>query len=693
MIPKFLLGRWILSVGLTEDKLLVMMTVLTTLLEECMQRRRLIKLGAGSILGLSVARLSWAEVSAAANLRIIATTDVHSFLTDFDYYRNETTDKFGFTRAATLIAKAREEAVNSVLVDNGDLIQGNPIADYQAAVGHEKGEPHPAVMALNAMHYDVGGLGNHEFNYGLDYLDTAIAQAKFPIINTNVMRADTGEPRYQPFWIEKKMLLDEKGAQQEIQIGYLSFVPPQIMLWDKAHLDGKVVVQDIVQSAKSYAPKLKEMGADVVIALAHTGPSSEPYEVGAENCAFYLADVAEIDAVIFGHAHRLFPHEEFAEVEGVDIKKGTVYGMAESMAGYWANHVSVVDLSLAKHEGQWVMMDARAQLYPIYDAQNKVALTQNHAEMTALLAPVHEKTLAYVSQPIGRASADLFSYLALVQADPTVGIVNQAQTDYAQKVMAQLPELAGLPVLSAAAPFKAGGRKNDPEGYTQVEKGALTLRNAADLYLYPNTLAVVKITGAQLKEWLECSAGMFNQIDKERTQPQTLINWEGFRTYNFDTISGVRYQIDVTQPARYDGDCQLINADAERIVGLSYQGRAVLPEEEFLVATNNYRANGGKFAGTGSEQIVFSAPDENRQILANYISEQTRLQGEVNTALENNWQIAPIQTQVPLDVRFETGASAQAEAFIQDNAHYPLERVGQDELGFAIYRIDLRASR
>ena len=151
-------------------------------------RRRFIQIGASSVLALSCHRMAFAKSDNHVNLRIIGTTDIHSFLTDFDYYKDAPTEKFGFTRAASLIRQARQEVKNSVLVDNGDLIQGNPIADYQAAKGYKEGKPNPAVDCLNAMHYEVGTLGNHEFNYGLDYLADAIKQAKFPIINANVVK-------------------------------------------------------------------------------------------------------------------------------------------------------------------------------------------------------------------------------------------------------------------------------------------------------------------------------------------------------------------------------------------------------------------------------------------------------------------------------------------------------------------------
>ena len=654
-----------------------------------MNRRHFIQIGATSILALSANRFAMAKGKSDVELRIVATTDVHSFLTDFDYYKDAPTDKFGFTRAASLIRQARAEVKNSVLVDNGDLIQGNPIADYQAAQGYKEGKSNPAVDCLNAMNYEVGTLGNHEFNYGLNYLADAIKQAKFPIVNANVVKVGTEEPYFTPYVIQEKSVVDNQGKTHKLKIGYIGFVPPQIMVWDKANLQGKVETRDIVKTAQKYVPEMKKKGADIVVALAHTGPSDEPYQEGAENSAFYLADVPHIDAVIFGHSHRLFPNKEFAKSPNADIVNGTVKGVPESMAGYWANNISVVDLGLTEHKGKWIVTSGKAVLRPIYDAENKKALAENDPEITALLKPVHEATRKFVSQPIGKATDNMYSYLALVQDDPTIQIVNQAQKAYVEKVAPSVAAMAGLPILSAGAPFKAGGRKNDPTGYTEVNKGELTFRNAADLYLYPNTLVVVKATGEQLKEWLECSAGMFKQIDPTSDKPQSLIDWEGFRTYNFDVIDGVNYEYDLTKPARYDGECKLINPESHRVVNLTYQGKPVDPKAEFLIATNNYRAYGNKFPGTGDKHIVYASPDESRQILADYIKATSEKEGSVNPNADKNWRFVPITGNDKLDVRFETSPTEQAAKFIAEKAQYPMKQVGTDEIGFAVYQIDL----
>lgn len=210
------------------------------------------------------------------------------------------------------------------------------------------------------------------------------------------------------------------------------------------------------------------------------------------------------------------------------------------------------------------------------------------------------------------------------------------------------------------------------------------------MYLYPNTLVALKVTGKEVKEWLECSAGQFKQVDANSNKPQALIDWDGFRTYNFDVMDGVEYQIDVTQPARYDGDCKLLNENSERIVGLTYQGKPIDMKQTFIIATNNYRAYSNKFPGTGSDFIAFDSPDENRSIVANYISKVSKEKGEVTPSADNNWSFAPITTDVTLDVRFETSPSDKAAQFINDKGQYPMKKVATDEVGFAVYQIDLK---
>ena len=629
--------------------------------------------------------------AATVDLRLLETTDLHSNMMDFDYYKDTPTEKFGLVRTATLINAARREVANSVLVDNGDVIQGSPLGDYMAAKGLTQNEVHPVYKAMNTLDYAVGNLGNHEFNYGLDYLHRALSGAKFPYVNANIIDTKTQKPLFTPYLIKETTVKDKEGKTQTLRIGYIGFVPPQIMTWDKANLSGKVTVNDITETARKYVPEMRSKGADVVVVIAHSGLSAEPYKALAENSVYYLSEVPGVDAILFGHAHAVFPGKDFADIKGADIANGTLNGVPAVMPGMWGDHLGVVDLVLNNDSGKWQVTHSRAEARPIYDAAAKKSLAAEDSKLVSVLKDSHDATREFVSKPIGKSADNMYSYLSLVQDDPTVQVVNMAQKAYVERYIQGDPDLASLPVLSAAAPFKAGGRKNDPASFVEVEKGQLTFRNAADLYLYPNTLVVVKASGKEVKEWLECSAGQFNQIDPHSSKPQSLINWDTFRTYNFDVIDGVSYQVDVTQPARYDGECQSLNPQAERIKNLTFNGKPIDPNATFLVATNNYRAYGGKFAGTGESHIAFASPDENRSVLAAWISAESARAGAIHPAADNNWRLAPIHSDTALDIRFESSPSAKAAAFIKEKAQYPMSQVGSDDIGFAIYKVNLNA--
>ncbi|MDO6687027.1 MULTISPECIES: bifunctional 2',3'-cyclic-nucleotide 2'-phosphodiesterase/3'-nucleotidase [unclassified Agarivorans] len=654
-----------------------------------------------------------AEVT--VNLRIIETSDLHTNIMDFNYYNNQQDPTIGLARAASLIAAARDEVTNAVLVDNGDLLQGSPMGDYIASVGLS--DTHPAYKAMNTLDYEVGNIGNHEFNYGLDFLETAIAGANFPYISANVICANKegcwgtvqfNENMFKPYLIKETSVVDTQGNSQTLNIGYIGFVPPQILQWDKAHLTGEVEVLGIIQSAKKFVPEMKAAGADLIVAIPHSGigSSENPGDPWAENATFALTSVADIDAIMFGHSHSVFPAARYSDLPNTDVEKGLLNGIPAVMPGRWGDNIGIVDLQLSKKGNYWIVDHSAAQTEarPVYDNTNKVELVSGEQSIRDAVALEHQGTVEFVSQPIGVAASDMFSFLTLVQDDPSVQIVSLAQI---AGVKAKLPDnLSSLPILSASAPFKAGGRyqEGDASQFVMVPAGPLSYSNAADLYLYPNTMVVLKATGAELKDWLECSANQFNQIDPSISTPQNLINRDGHPTYNFDVIDGLNYKIDVTQPSKFDRNCEVVNATANRIVELSYTDEMDnvisgedLAAKEFLVASNNYRAFGGAFAGTGTDHVVLELPDTNREALAAYISEQSQPDGsggyasEVDPTADYNWDFKTITATAALDVRFETQDSELADTFIANNQQRTMEKLtGVDAVaGFAIYRIDL----
>ncbi|MCU5652574.1 bifunctional 2',3'-cyclic-nucleotide 2'-phosphodiesterase/3'-nucleotidase [Bacillus mycoides] len=618
------------------------------------------------------------------NLRILETSDIHVNLMNYDYYQTKTDNKVGLVQTATLVNKAREEAKNSVLFDDGDALQGTPLGDYVAnkIKDQEKENSvdpnyvHPLYRVMNLMKYDVISLGNHEFNYGLEYLKKVIKKTDFPVINSNVYiddhdGNDENDKHYfdKPYHIFEKEVVDESGQKQKVKIGVMGFVPPQVMNWDKANLEGKVKAKDIVQTAKKLVPEMKAQGADIIVALAHSGVDKSGYNEGMENASFYLAtEVPGVDAVLMGHSH--------TEVKDV------FNGVPVVMPGVFGSNLGIIDMQLKKVNGKWEVQkdQSKPQLRPIADSKGN-PLVQSDQRLVNEIKDDHQATIDYVNTAVGKTTAPINSYFSLVQDDPSVQLVTNAQKWYVEKLFAengQYSKYKGIPVLSAGAPFKAGGR-NGATYYTDIPAGTLAIKNVADLYVYPNTLYAVKVNGAQVKEWLEMSAGQFNKIDPAKTEEQPLVNI-GYPTYNFDILDGLKYEIDVTQPAKYDKDGKVVNGNTNRIVNMTYEGKPVADKQEFIVATNNYRGSSQTFPGVSKGEVVYQSQDETRQIIVKYMQETPI----IDPAADQNWTFKPIVAD-KLNTTFDSSPNAQNHIKKDGKISY----VGPSENEFAKYAIDI----
>ena len=583
------------------------------------------------------------------DVRILATTDLHTNLVNYDYYQDKPVETLGLAKTAVLIEKAKKENPNVLLVDNGDTIQGTPLGTYKAIVNPvEKGEQHPMYAALQALGFEAGTLGNHEFNYGLDYLNRVIETAGMPLVNANVLDPATGKFIYQPYKIIEKTFTDTQGRLTTVKIGVTGIVPPQILNWDKANLEGKVVVRDSVEAIRDIIPEMRKAGADITLVLSHSGIGDDKYEKGEENEGYQIASLPGVDAVVTGHSHAEFPSGNgtgfYEKYPGVDGVNGKINGTPVTMAGKYGDHLGVIDLKLNYTDGKWKVTDSKGSIRKV-DTKSNVA----DQRVVDIAKESHQGTINYVRQQVGTTTAPITSYFALVKDDPSVQIVNNAQLWYAKQELAGTPE-ANLPILSAAAPFKAGTR-GDATAYTDIPAGPIAIKNVADLYLYDNVTAILKVNGAQLKEWLEMSAGQFNTIDPNNSQPQNLVNTD-YRTYNFDVIDGVTYEFDITQPNKYDREGKLANPNASRVRNLKYQGKEIDPNQEFIVVTNNYRSN-GNFPGVREASLNRLLNLENRQAIINYILAVKN----INPSADQNWHFA--DTIKGLDLRFLTADKAK----------------------------------
>ncbi|MEM9552428.1 MAG: bifunctional 2',3'-cyclic-nucleotide 2'-phosphodiesterase/3'-nucleotidase [Pseudomonadota bacterium] len=621
-----------------------------------------------------------------AHLRIMETTDLHVHVFPYDYYADKPRDTVGLARTASIIKEIRGEATNAMLIDNGDFLQGNPMGDYIAYErGMKDGDMHPIITAMNTVGFDAATIGNHEFNYGIDFLMKSMAGARFPAVLANVALDAGANPRddktlFQPYTILDRELTDGAGQTHPIKIGIIGFTPPQIMNWDRRHLEGNVQARDIVETARAWVPQMKEEGADIIIALSHSGIGPADHADGMENASVPLAAVDGIDAVLTGHHHRVFPSSDYDDVPAVDTAVGTIHGKPAAMGGFWGSHLGLIDLMLERSGNEWIIASHSSEARPISqrnEDRSITALVDSQQDVLDSAQADHDATLAYVRRAVGKTDAPLHSYFALVADDPSVQIVSIAQLWYIDQMM-KGTEYEGLPILSAAAPFKAGGR-GGPEYFTDVPKGDVAIKNVADLYLYPNTVRAVLVSGAEVKDWLERSAGIFNQVEAGKPD-QVLLNSE-FPSYNFDVIDGVTYEIDLSQPSKFDPKGELINPDANRIVNLMFDGQPIDPDAQFIIATNNYRAGGGgSFPGAMGDTIVFEGPDTNRDVIVRYIVEQ----GTISPRADANWTFKPLPGT---SVLFDTGP--KASDYASDVEGMTIESAGDGPDGFARFRINL----
>ena len=625
-----------------------------------------------------------------AEVAILETTDIHSNVLSYDYYKLKPDATVGYERTATLIRRARQEFPNSFLFDSGDTIQGSVLADYQAQVKPVACNQELAMYAaMDAVGYDGGTAGNHEFNYGLPFLSQVTgtpmnvdggrtdrcAGPHFPLVLANVFSARDGQPIFKPWAVVEKSIqvTTADGGKRDVplRVGIIGFTPPPILEWDKQNLQGRVTVTGALEAAKKYLPELQAQHPDLIVAVLHGGLDTATYTSDMENGGWYLAAVPGVDVLLLGHSHTEFPGPHYKGMREVDAERGFVRGTPAVMGGFFGKDLGVIKLSLTRRDGRWAIDKdgTHSEVRPICPKKNDCV--EADPAIAPLVAQAHAAAVAHVGTPIGETRLRLSSYFADVGNMTALSVVNAAERDYVQTELPKAhPELADVPVVAAAAAFRTGF--GGPDDYTDVPAGPLSLRSAADLYFYPNTLAAVKTDGAGLKAWLEKSAERFNRIDPASTAEQSLLN-DHMPGYNFDQIQGdIRYVIDVTKPA------------GERIVDLRWKGKKVDPAQPFVVVTNNYRASGGgNFPGLDGKNIVLSAPDGTREILAKWLERQRKL--DTKDLPGTSWRFAPVKAHGPVVFK----AAAGKEEVAREAGLKNLRQVKDNGDGTAVYAIDL----
>lgn len=624
---------------------------------------------------------------ATVRLRILATSDLHMHLAAYDYFTDQPCAQKGLALTATLIAEARAEIPGTVLFDNGDFLQGSPLGDFVAQTGYQ---PHPCIAAMNHLGYDAVNLGNHEFSYGVDHLRATLAQAQFPCLSANThTTSEVQAPFLPPTALITRHLPDAQGHLYQVTLGVIGVLPPQTAIWDKQGIDGAVRLTDMVQAVAQHVPRLRAEGADLVLVLAHSGIGPATPGPLAENAGFAIAALPCVDAVVLGHVHLPFPAPDAPEDASTDPQRGTLAGKPAVMPGVYGSHLGVIDLDLTLcnvgpvsqggPSGRWTVTGHRTQARAIAPRDaNGVLMTHTQPDpaVTALIAPAHRAALDWARKPIGRTHRAIHTYFAMITGSPALNLMNRAQSRYvATRLMGGAH--AGLPLLSATAPFKAGGR-GGPDNYTFVPSGDLLVRHAADLYIHPNTIVALRLTGAEVRHWLARAAQVFNRITPGAAD-QTLLNPD-IASFHFDQISGVTYQIDLATPP----------GDAARIIDLRWRGHLVRDADPFILTTNSYRNSGlGGFLDASSARIVLADLKSNRDILIDYLTDGANLADadaatNADLAAPPAWCFAACPGATAL---FDS--APESLNFLPEVAHLNLTPLGTTAAGFQRYRLPL----
>ncbi|MFE0327347.1 bifunctional metallophosphatase/5'-nucleotidase [Streptomyces sp. NPDC058960] len=571
-----------------------------------LNRRKFLRRSAATGAGVALAGAAAAPAAEAAPaerarkryaLTVMGTTDLHGHVFNWDYFKDaEYADKAGnaqgLARISTLVNQVREEKghCNTLLLDAGDTIQGTPLTYYYAKVDPitaEGGPVHPMARAMNAIGYDAVALGNHEFNYGIETLRKFEAQCDFPLLGANALDAKTQRPAFPPYFMKTFRV---PGAPP-VKVAVLGLTNPGIAIWDKAYVQGRLTFPGLEEQAAKWVPRLRSMGADVVVVSAHSGASGTssygdqvPY---VENAAANVArQVPGIDAILVGHAH-----VEIPELRVTNERTGKTVVLSEPLC--YAERLTLFDIDLVFDKGRWEVESVSASLRN----SNTVA---DDPKITKLLSDAHAAVVTYVNQVVGKATQTLTTVEARYKDAPIIDLITRVQEDVVRAALVAT-EFASLPVIAQASPFSRT---------SEIPAGDVTIRDLSSLYVYDNTLVAKLMTGAQLRAYLEYSAEYFVQTAADApVDMEKLTNAGGRPDYNYDYVSGLAYDIDIAQPA------------GSRIRNLSFFGAPLDDGQQFVLAVNNYRANGGgAFPYVASARELWSESTEIRTRIAEWVT-------------------------------------------------------------------------
>lgn len=624
-----------------------------------------------------------AEIPGLAQLRLIATTDLHGQLLSYDYFANRSIFGTGLAQIACLIAAARAGAGQSLLLDNGDFLQGTALVEPLPAGRRNRPGINPAIAAFNILGYDAVALGNHEFDFGLDHLGAALTGAGFPLLCAN-LALKLGETPLQdlnvvaPYALLRRKLTTASGEAWPVSIGILGLTPPETVQWNQRSLANRLEARPMEEAARAFVPLMRQQGADLVICLAHTGVPQPGHPPHCEAMAGRIAAIDGVDAVIAGHTHLISP------VPGQRSRGGVAYGHIGGkpvvQPGQQGNALGLIDLWLRPEAGRWQLARSEVQVIEAPEAvaaRPARALRLAAAPLRQALAADHRAALSSMRIAIGESKIPLHSWFALAAPSAALRLVAAAKIGHVRSRLAE-KGLLNAPVIAIVNAFRCGGR-GGPRNYTNIAAGPLSMRNVCDIYPFANTVTAEEITGLELLLRLERGQAHYRRLTPGRAdQPLTDDSVPGF---SLPMAMGVSYQIDLSRPALSGPGAGPVSAAAlmageGRIRGLSYQGRRIRPEDRFILAGNSYRTE--HTPGGPSLRLL----DEGRRcsdVIAAYIRAGGPIGGE-----EEAWSFLPLPGT---SVLFESGPGALGH--LEAVAHLRPESLGLTDTGFYRFRLHL----
>lgn len=558
-----------------------------------------------TLLGLGSLSAVHASQDGEVTLKLIETSDVHGCYFPYDFIRNKPM-KGSLARVSSYVKEQREKYENVILMDNGDILQGQPVAYYYNYM--DTISEHVCAAMLNYMKYDVGTMGNHDVETGHAVYDRWVRQCNFPVLGANIVDNKTGKPYLPPYQVIEK---------EGVKIAILGMITPAIPSWLPEQLWSGLHFEDMEDCARKWVKIIREKeNPDVLVGLFHAGPEGNKLDNVVENGSGNVAkSVPGFDVVFMGHDHTR-RYEKVVNVEGDSVLLIDPANMSKV--------VSEVTFTVKKQDGKVVSKQVEGKLV------NMDGYAPD-ADFLNIFSGAYETTMDFVSRNIGRIEHTISSKEAFFGPSAFVDLIHQLQLD-----------ITGADI-SFCAPLSA---------YAEIKKGDICVSDMFNLYKYENLLYTMKLTGKEIKDFLEMSYALWTNQMQSPDDHLMLLNEEdnGFGrfknpSFNFDSAAGIIYTVDVTKP----------QGEKIRIERMA-NGEPFDLNKTYRVAVNSYRGNGGgdlltKGAGIPktelAKRVVYSTDKDLRYYLMKRIEEVKVLDPKPL----NQWKFIPEECTVPASKR------------------------------------------